>query len=289
MIGAFTTLFSLSAEQKKLLKVKQIQDERVIEEWIKLFTTIADFDKQGDSGRNWGCGCAITGFILTIISIPLIAAYIGLLTLPIAILMLIIGLIAYFFLKGYDVPGEKLTNSVLPILKVLQEDMNPNEKLKLRLDMRGFEFEEKKTGESQKYDKGVYYNCVDFYYRDHWMEGQATLVDGTQLIWNVYDLVRNTRKTKRNYRGKIKTKYKPKHRTYIMLQAGMKNEKYILQDNLKEKGQAGKIVINDSGKRSWVTIRRTIKHPSGYTFAPEDFLMTVASAYNRAGRKGIKK
>ncbi len=285
MIEAFTTLFSLSAEQKKLLKEKQIQDERTPEEWIKLFTTIADFDKKRDRGQGWGCGCIIAGFILTIISFPLIAVYVGILTLPVAILMLIIGLIAYFFLKGYDVPGEKLTNFILPILKVLQEDMDPNEKLKLKLDLRGFEVAEKKTGESQKYDKGVYYNCIDFYYRDHWMQGEAVLLDGTQLVWNIYDLVRNTRKTKRNYRGKIKTKTKPKHKTFIALRAGMKNDKYFLQNDLKEKGKEGKIAINDSGKRSWITIRKSIKHP----FTPHDFFMTVASAYNRAGRKESNK
>lgn len=288
MFGAISTLLSMNAEEKKLLQVKQISDERTPDEWIKFFSSIASFDKQGDSARNWGCGCAVAGGFISFISIFLIMLYVGILTLPIGLVMLTAGLIVYFYLKGYDVPGEKLTDGVVPIMLILREDMNPNDKVKLRLDLRGFELAEKKTGESQTYNKGVYYNCVDFYYRDAWMDGQATLADGTQLVWHLYDLVKNTRRTKRNYRGKVKTKYKPKHRSYIAVQAGMKNEKYSLQDGAKEKGAEGKIAINDCGKRTWVTVRKMIKHPVGQSFKPVDFVSVVASVYKRAGRGGDK-
>lgn len=288
MFGAFSTLFAMNAEEKNLLKVKQISDERTPDEWIKFFTSIASFDVQGDKARSWGCGIAIAGIVITFISFFLMALYIGFLTLPIGLIMLICGLIVYFYLKGYDVPGEKLSNGVVPILLILREDMNSKEKIKLRLDLRGFEIAEKKTGESQKYQKGVYHTCIDYYYRDHWMEGRATLADGTQLIWNLYDLARNTRKTKRNYRGKTKTKNKQKHRSFIALQAGMRKEMYSLQDGLKQKSQEGKIVINDTGKRSWVTIRKMIKHPYGKEFQPVDFINTVATAYKLASKGGTR-
>ena len=288
-MGAFSSLYSLSAEQKQLLKSKQIYGEHTPDKWLQLLTPVARYDVEGDKARGWGCGLSIAGLIISIISIPLMSIVIGFVTLPIALLMLIGGFIVYYFLKGYDLPGQNLSKTVIPMLMILREEMEDNEKLKLRLDLRGFETAEKKTGESKPYQKGAYHNVIDYYYRDHWMEGQATLGDGTRIRWSLYDLARNSKKTKRTPRGKTKTKTKTKNRSYIAMQIGMKNEKYALQDGLKQKGQEGKIEIKDSGKRSWVTISRTIKHPIGESFGPEHFVNAIAVAYKKANPTGGKQ
>jgi hypothetical protein len=123
----------------------------------------------------------------------------------------------------------------------------------------------------------------DSFYRDPWFGGETVFADGTRLIWSVEDFVKSQKKYKRNPRGKIKSKTKNKYRSFISMQIGMHNKKYSIPEKIKEKSDAyGAIRTKETDDYGWMSVRKMIKHPSGQTFAPRDFLNTVAIAYARA-------
>lgn len=277
-MNALSTLNALSPAEKALLKTKQIQAEMSVEHWLDLFIKLRDFDREADRLRRIGAGLGIGGGICAFVGIFLIGVFIGLAMVPLGIIMAVIGLIIYFYLKPYDIQGEVLTNRILPVLRILNEEMKPGENLKLRLDLRGFEISEKLTSQTPKRSTDAYRSIIDYYYRDPWMDGEATLADRTRLIWSVSDLVKHIKKVK--YR-KNKRKSKSKYRTKITMQVGMHRKRYRLPP-VKEKGAEGTIRTKRAGDYAWMLVKKTVKHPIEQSFQPNDFINTIASAYIRA-------
>ena len=279
---ALTALSSLSTEEKNFLKSKQITAANTPDEWLKFFKKLKDFDAEGDKtrkiGRNIGCG----GLILAFVGIILVSLYVGIFLIPIGIILALIGFAIFFYIRRYDIPGAILTQTLVPMLVILREEMPPQEKLKLRLDLRGFDLPEKLVNKGPSYARGAYHEIVDSFYRDHWLDGDTQLADGTKLIWGVEDLVKSSKKSKRNARGKHKTKTKNRHQSLISLQVGMNNKKYFLPAKIKQKGAEGAIRTKDADKFSWMSLRKRIKHEAGQTFSPKDFVNVIASAYARA-------
>lgn len=274
---AISAISSLSPGEKNFLKTKQLTAEYTPDEWLKLFKKLKDVDAKGDSMRKVGGSFGCLGIILAIVSIFLFP-----LLLIIAIPVAIAGIAIYFYLKAFDIPGEILSRTLVPMIVILREEMKPDEKLKLRLDLRGFELTEKLVNKTNSYAMGVYHSVVDSFYRDHWLDGDTILADRTRLIWSVEDLVKSTHKTKRNYRGKTKSKTKNKYKSLITLQVGMNNKKYFLPEKVKQKGAEGAIRTKDADDHSWMNLRKIVKHQGEQKFTPQDFVNAVASAYARA-------
>ncbi len=279
------TLNKLTGDEKNLLKTKQIKAEMPVQEWIDLFSKLRDFDKEADSSRAWAVGLAITGGFIAFFGIFLLAVFVGFLMIPIGLIMLVGFIIAYFYLKPYDIQSELLTQRVLPMLLILREEMKANGNLKLRLDFRGFEVSEKLVNQSDKRNTSIYRSIIDYYYRDYWMDGDTTLADGTRLVWSITDLVKHIKKTK--YR-KNKKKSKSKFRTVLNTQIGMHRKRFLLPD-VKEKGNEGKIKTRKSGAYHWMQVNKTVKHLPPVSFQPLDFVNTIASAYVRATPLGGRK
>ncbi len=279
---ALLILNSLSTAEKEFLKGKQISGEYSPQEWLALFTKLRNFDMMGDQSRKvsgWiGCG----GVLMSFISLFLLTIVVGFITLPIGLILAGAGLGAYFYLKGFDLPGDALTKAVMPIVKVMQEEMDSNGKLKLRVDLRGFEQKDKFISQGQPYERGAYYKIIDHFYRDPWFAGEALLADGTKLIWSVEDLVKHSKRSKRTARGKHKTKTKDARRSLVQMQAAMHEKKYVLPDKLKQKGPEGHIQTKKAGNCYWMNVRKMIKYSAGKTFEAPDLINVIAAAYIRA-------
>jgi hypothetical protein len=288
-VKALTTLSSLSPEEKNFLKTKQITASNTPEGWISFFKKLKQIDTDGDKSRNRGFSVGCIGLVIAFIGIFLIGFGVGFIVIPIGILLAVVGYAFYFYLKSYDIPGSILGNTLVPMLMILREEMSPNEQIKLRLDLRGFSMPEKLLRTNSEYARGAYHKIVDSFYRDHWLDGDTVLADGTRLIWSIEDLVRSSHKTKRTTRGKIKSKTKDKHRSLLSLQIGMHNKRYSFPEKIKQKTAEGVIRTRDLEQYSWMSIRKMIKHQGSQTFAPGDFINAVASAYARAIPAGGKR
>jgi hypothetical protein len=295
-VKAITTLSSLSPEEKNFLKNKQIVAANTPDGWIGFLRKLKQIDDEGDKTRkrSFSIGClglaaTVVGIILLFIGISIWIIPIGILIIPIGVLITAIAYGIYFYLKSYDIPGSILSHTLVPMLMILREEMKPDEQIKLRLDLRGFSIPEKLVKTSPSYSRGAYYKIVDSFYRDHWLDGDTVLADGTRLIWSIEDLVKSSKKTKRNASNKHKTKTKDKHQSVISLQVGMYNKRYSFPPKIKQKTAEGAIRTRDADRYSWMMLRKVIKHQGEQTFTPADFINAVAGAYARAVPAGGRK
>lgn len=282
---AIFTLSKLNSDEKNLLKSKQILAEMPVEQWIELFAKLRAFDKEGDSSRKWAGGLAIASGFIVFFGFVTLVIYIGFLLIPLGVLMFVFFLPAYLYLRSFDIKAEFLAERLLPILFILREEMKPNGLLKLRIDFRGFEFSEKLVNQSDKRKTSIYKSIIDYYYRDNWIDGDATLADGTRLVWSITDLVKHIKKVK--YR-KGKKKSKSKYRTVLSTQIGMHRKRYLLPDT-KEKGVEGKLRTKKSGAYNWMMVTKTVKHLPPTSFQPVEFVNSIAAAYVRATPLGGRK
>lgn len=285
-MNAISTLSSLSSEEKNFLKTKQITGAKTPDEWLNFFRKLKDFDTQSDKTRKAFSFIGWAGLTVAFIGIFLIGFVIGFVIIPLGVLIAAVCLGVYFYLKSYDITGSVLDNTLVPMILILREEMNVNERLKLRLDLRGFSLPEKFIKQNPSYSRGSYYEIKDSFYRDRWMDGETEMADGTRLIWTIEDFVRSSHKKKRNSRGKYKSKTKNKTRTFVSMQIGMNNKRYSLPEKIKQKTNDGTIRTKDTNEHSWMSVRKVIKNASEQYLNPQEFVNTVATAYSRATPAG---
>jgi len=237
----------------------------------------------------WMLAVGIIGFIIAMICLafaPIVSAAVGA-----AVIIAILAMVpTYRFTKKLDVNRVPLDfmNGVAPILR---EDCGDDGALNLRLDMRGPIMKEKQTGQSQPYRRGAYYKIVDTYYMDPWCAGGASFVDGTQVQWIATDYVRSMRKTKRNARGKIKTKVKRKKKTNLDVYVTFRGKNYgqAPQGTGPDRQLRKDKIESDDGKTE-VHVRRTVKSPSAETpLDPRHLIDLIAAAYERVQPTRRKK
>jgi hypothetical protein len=219
---------SLTADHKAVVRDKVVEGDRSPDGWLALLAPLAAFDAETDRARRraggWLLAVLIIGFVLTIIGFvgaPIAGAAVAVATIVLGVVLWSI----YRRTKKMDLANGPLAFTV-PLMPILREDADPEEPVHLRLDLAGYTAGGKKKGKSEPYKKGRYYKIVDTRYEDPWLAGHAQFVDGTDLRFNATDLVTSQRKTKRNPRGKVKTKTKVKKRTTIELVATFPAKNY---------------------------------------------------------------
>lgn len=286
VIKAYQTYQTLSTTQKRFIKEKLFESSFTPEAWLRFLRTVSEFDKYGDSGRKFAGVSSCLGLIVIIASLFLfatLAQFLPTLVLyvlqGIVIICVILGAITYFKLKSIDVPN-KLRNFVVPAVAILREDMNREEPLNLRMDLRGSTIKEKQTDEN-KPEKG-YPKILEKHFVDQWFAGSARLADSSILQWQIVDHVRQRRITKRNPRGKTKIKMKYKIKTLIDVHLGLRQKDYIPLSPDPRADQQDKIDVKQGDKRNRIRVRRTIVSTDQESVLElNDFLDAVASAYKQ--------
>ncbi|MGZ8781651.1 MAG: hypothetical protein ACXW31_17170, partial [Thermoanaerobaculia bacterium] len=107
---------------------------------------------------------------------------------------------------------------------------------------------------------------------------EAVLVDGTKVSWSVTDRIRERKKTKRNARGKYKSKTKYTKKIDLDVQLALRTKTYAL---------AGAEVSGD-GKRSKVEVQRSLRTESLDPIDPRVLIDAIAEVY-RAARPAKKE
>jgi hypothetical protein len=219
---------TLTADHKTVVREKVVEGDRSPDDWLALLAPLAAFDAETDKARGraggWLAAVIIIGLILTIVGLavePIAGAAVGVATIVLSVVLWSV----YRRTKKMDLANGPLAFAV-PLMPILREDVDPEEPVHLRLDLAGYGAKGKAKGKSEPYKKGAYHKIVDTFYEDPWLAGHARFVDGTDLQFNVSDVVISQRKTKRNPRGKVKTKTKIKKKTTIELVAGFPAKNY---------------------------------------------------------------
>lgn len=261
---------SLSAEQKEILRDKRLELNRPIDELMALLKPLAACDAMVDKSRTpLGCtfGVAIALTIVAAATLGMIAALVMLaVTITLGYL--------YFWMKRIDV-SNNFREFVIPVLAVFREDIEPSHPVHLTLDLTSPTVAAKKQSEKPPYAEGAYHKIIETIYVDPWMSAEALLVDGTKLSWRVTDSIRERQKTKRNARGKYKTKTKHLKKTDLEVSLRLRKKTYDLA------APADAEVTSDA-KRNVVEMQQQIRTPSLDPIEPRALIDLVANVYRNA-------
>jgi hypothetical protein len=278
-----------------MVRQKLLSGSRSPDEWIELLGPLADYDhdllarrKRAGKRLGWVIGLGVALAFVAVFVQPIAAAVVALATIVAALVIYP----AYSSAKRMDLADAPL-GFALPLIPILREDADPGKPLDLRLDLRGGLVPAKRTSESKPYKKGPYHKVVDTLYEDPWLVGHAEFADGATLDWTVTDLIRSSKKTKRNPRGKIKTKTKRKKRTNFDVTMAFPAKNYAPAQTPPGTPPAGglrKDALKPGDRRTTVRVSRVVK--SNDVDAPpevSDLLDLVAHAYTRVTPTRRKK
>ena len=154
-----------------------------------------------------------------------------------------------------------LRQFALPLLTILREDQDPEKPLDLWLDLTGaHDVLASRSTRRREYKKPPYHKVVDSFFEDPWFQGHAHFVDGAHVNFVVTDHVRSSKKTKRNPRGKIKTKIKNKKKTEVAVDAlACPNRNYARSDPTAPRRGVPKEKLKPGDSRTTVKTSGTIQ------------------------------
>jgi hypothetical protein len=233
----------LTSEQKNIAATKQVTMNRTADEVIAFLNALSSWDKVVERrARFWGwaavlagLGGGIGGFIWLGVKKHHPERGGGLLVATVIAVIILARIWSKWSSQNL---ADNFRIAALPFLTVLREDMEPNQRMQVKLDLREAVIPEKKINESAPYKLGMYHRVIDRTYRDAWFEGRTTLADDTEVSWNVTEQVFERERTKRNARGKTKTKRKYKKRTLVVVTLNFASKEYTLaeaKDDVKQK------------------------------------------------------
>jgi len=275
LISAYRAYSSLTGEQKSILKEKTIDGSRTVAEWIALLGGVARYDGAADPLRQ-GVGClSAIGFLLAFIAGVATGSFVLFIVVVVATVPF---LILYGSLRRSDI-SNLLREFVLPLLALMREDMSAEAPLHLKLDLGKGMTDAKRT--DQKPLPGPR-TIVQSSYRNGWMEGDGTLTDGSTLAWSIVDLIRERKVTRRNPRGKTKTKVKYKVRRMIDMRIGLRRDDYLLAGTAPKGGGNERIDVKSGEKRNVLRVRRVVESADPDAILDlDDFIGPLAAAYRR--------
>ncbi|MGZ5458311.1 MAG: hypothetical protein ACXW4P_26680 [Thermoanaerobaculia bacterium] len=280
-MDAWKTYRSLNPEQKQILSQKQLNVNRPVDELLALLKPLAACDKIANKSQTrFGCTFGIMIVLAFVAVIVFSNLGWGPLTGGTFLLLVAVAVASGWFwrwLRRIDV-SNNLRQFVVPVLALFREDIDPKSRVHLRLDLASPTAPSKKTDQSAPFKQGQYHKVIDTMYLDPWMSAEAVLVDGTKLSWSVTDRIRERKKTKRNARGKYKSKTKYTKKIDLDVQLALRTKTYAL---------AGAEVSGD-GKRSKVEVQRSLRTESLDPIDPRVLIDAIAEVY-RAARPAKKE
>jgi hypothetical protein len=276
-MNVWTAYRSLGAEQKQILKDKQVDLARPIDELLALLQPLAACDKAADKSRT-KLGCSFAAAIVVTIALAVMTGPFAVIPLAAAVLL---GML-YFFTRKVDL-SNNFRDFALPVLTVFREDIDTTKPVHLRLTLDPPTAKQKMTKEMPAYKQGVYHKVIDRTYVDKWMTATALLVDGTRMSWSVTDNILVRSKTKKTPRGKYKSKTKYKKKTELEVELALRKKTYSLADAGAVAPVQGVVSASDD-KRHKVQMEREVRSDSLDPLDPRALIDLVADVYRKTRR-----
>jgi hypothetical protein len=226
LFSALKKYFALSSQQRGLIKKQRCSFNGTAEELISFLIPLADFDADCDRAISQ---CNIG--IIVMVSAAIVFFLLKILFLVgFCVLFLVFFIVGRFFFGGIDIHNN-LREFVLPLMVSLGQDAKKKSLLSLELDLRGIRRKENEQNR-EKDDPGVfcYPKVTRIFYEAMLLSGSMVLCDGSKLAISVYDKARHTELTKKNSRGKVKTKPKIKIKHNLKVELTINKENYVLKD-----------------------------------------------------------
>ena len=262
---------ALKVHYRRTMWYRILEGEYPIDEWIERVQFMAEQDETIDWQKKW----AKRGMVWSLVAL-FFSLFLSLIefTLPLMLIVLLVS-IAFLILRRMDVPN-RLKVTILPMLMILREDAAPKGKLRLRVDLTGAERDAKQLDEETLIDTSRK-RVVQTRFFDPWLQGSLLLCDGTQLKWEVSEVLRRRKIRKSTVRKtKFKTKYKVK--TQVDLSLTVKRDRYQVETSSKP----GSPQLKKQGERKSVLRYRrglAISTNPDEEFDLNGFLYTISTAY----------
>jgi len=203
LLSAWSRYQKLDDRQRDFMRTKILNASLTLDEWIRFLHPVGLVDREADVIRKFAFGGGILCMPMGIFAAVGFGSGWPLLALPMGIAMIVFA----NRMGRIDVPPV-LAESVLPWLALLREDVAPGSEVRLALDLRGSECPPKRQVARSGDVNGAGWTTDVFL--DPWFSGEATFADNAVVKWDVSDLVRRRTRSRRNPRGKVKTKTKHK-------------------------------------------------------------------------------
>lgn len=201
-----------SPEAQEAIRTRALTGNWEVRRLVKVLGELAQFDEVNEKMTSHAKGWAIGLFVATFLGIfgaAVAQEFLGsalVWLLPPTLLGLAIWkLTRYLKLKKQDLINDFRT-CLRPVLRDLAQDLDPSQKLRVRMDLAG-PVDRKKTNECPA-PPGNYIKGKQHTFEDSWCEVRLPLVDGTTAViefdtkWIRLDV------SKRGRRGKTKSKTK---------------------------------------------------------------------------------
>lgn len=278
MFSTLKMLGALSPAERETIASGQFAGDFTAEALLDQMRHLAKFDASNDATRaqlKKLTGAAVVGAFA---SLWLLTVFGSVMLIAVAAL---IGVAIYLAVTLSRLSKMDISNNfrevALPFLAILKQDMEPDQTLKVRVDLRSPTHEKKRRGTPQSSKGGAYAKVVETTYHDNWFAGSARLADASVLRWSVVDDVVESKRTKRSSSGKMKTKTRNYKRSVVAVSLSVANKRYGVTQNASAEGQ--KIAVHSGAKRRTIKLTRKIKTKSLEPMDPGVLIDTVASAY----------
>ena len=261
----------------RIAREKRVEGTHTADAWLACLGPLAEGDRRTDALRLAAGLIALVA--ATIAVIGFVARGPGII---VGIVCAVVAATAFgsrLALRRRDMP-DALRRFVVPLLLVLREELGRHEPVTLRVDLVGAQQPRKRLGERRWNAHGRH--VTERRYADPWLSGETRLVDGTRLSWEIVDHVRQRDQSRRNPRGKLKSKTKLKVKRYLTVRLGLPHDIYETR-HAPPGGRRERLAVRPGERRDVVRVRRviearTLQEPP----ALEQFLDLIGQAYQRA-------
>ncbi len=267
LVSAIKKYSALNAAQKEFIKNGRRIFLMKPDELIRFISPLAAFDADCDRARtHCGWAMALSAIFLIValiasgnrVEIPFIGAISGFFGV-----LFVVFLGFYLYMRSINIHNN-LRDFIVPVVNTIGQDMAPNAKMKLKVDLRGGTIPEKQTrvlgGDNGWF--ASYPRITITYYKDPWIEGTAEMFDGSIVTFSVVDTIVSKTVVKKNFRGKVKTKHKSKTKHQIRVSVALKNKSYSAPE-ASVLGRAGDRVKQKAGEKRNVVALTRVERSSG--------------------------
>jgi hypothetical protein len=283
MFAAFRALNQLSNAEREAIDAKVVAGAYPMAVLLEKLRALSEFDRLSDKFRGKML------FVLPLLIFAFVASLFALsftkwMFLLASILLLTCGVlgVATFKLHKLDI-SNNVRGVALPFLAIVKQDVPAAQRIQVRLDLALPTDPRKQVETLPEYSRGRYYKIIDTLFADPWFEGTARLADGTLLRWMIEDQVRESKRTKRNRRGKYKTKTRHYKRSEISVVVSLPSKRYVVRE-LDAPGQS--VEIQRGPKRCTIKLKRKLKLKSLEPIDPRLLIDAIALAYRSATPAG---
>ena len=280
MLQTFRLFGQLSPAERETIVSGQFAGDFTPDALLDQMRTLATFDASNDKTRGRFAGL-IAIFVLATIAALIMHNFAPPLLYPLAVVCAMIA-IALIVLRRRLVKVDISNNFrevALPFLALIKQDMDADQTVTVRIDLRAPTDAKKRRGTSQPYQRGAYTKIVDTTYEDRWFHGCAQLADGSRLRWDVVDEVCESQRTKRSRSNKSKTKTRHIKRSTIAVALTVANKVYGVNEGLASNRH--KVAVQHGAKRRIIKLTRKLKNKSLDPIDPTVLIDAVSSAYKR--------